>query len=385
MDQQLGRLNSIDFLRGVTIAFMIVVNTPGNGEHVFAPLRHSAWNGCTPTDLVFPTFLFLVGVSFWLSFEKMGGQPSRSVWLKIARRTALLFLIGVLMYWFPFVDVHPFSFRPMGEIRVFGVLQRIALSYGLAASLCLLLKNRHLPFALVGLMLLYWALLLFCGQPGLDPLSLEGNAVRRLDLFLLGENHLYHNYTDALGQPVAFDPEGLLGTLGGAATALIGILTAQHIRRRGSQLDLLDRDLLLFGLGMVAAASLWHLFLPINKPLWTPSYALFAGGISMVGLGLSIWMLDLRRWRAGAGPFIIMGRNALFVYLFSEILNPFMSLFSWTSPEGSVETPLGWAYKHLFVPIDGAELGSLLYAVCFMGICFLAGWVLYRRNIFWKI
>lgn len=379
------RLASLDFFRGATIAFMILVNNPGTWAHVYAPLRHAKWHGCTPTDLVFPFFLFIVGVSFWFSAEKLGFQPSRETWIKIYKRTALIFLVGFLLQWYPFFKTNPFEWKSLENLRIFGVLQRIALSFGIGATICLLVKTRNLLFAVVGLMLIYWALLLLAAAPGVDPFALEGNAVQRLDLFLFGEKHLYHGFENAVGERVAFDPEGLLGAVSGAATVIIGFLCGQHIRRRGKSLDLLVRDFLLFGFGFAALGSIWHLFLPINKPLWTPSYVLFAGGLAIIGLGLAIWMLDLRKWQAGAGPFIILGMNPLFAYVFSGFLYKTLAIFSWTNAAGEPENAIGWIYKNIFAAIDAFKFGSLLYALSFVGVCFLATYFLYRRNIFWKI
>ncbi len=379
------RLLSLDFFRGLTIAFMILVNNPGSWSHIYLPLGHSSWHGCTPTDLVFPFFLFIVGVSFWFSAEKYKQTLTREALQKILKRTAIIFLIGFLLQWFPFVETAPFGWKPLENLRIFGVLQRIALSFGLGAVLCLWVKTRHLLFALVGLLLVYWAFLLFGAAPGGDPFSLEGNAVRRFDLFLVGEKHLYHGFQNNLGERVAFDPEGLLGMVSGAATVIMGFLCGNHICRRGQSLDLLVRDFILFGLAFVAMASIWHLFLPINKPLWTPSYVLFAGGWATIGLGLSIWVLDLRKWVGGAGPFIIFGKNPLFAFVFSAVLYKTIALFSWETAGGGRENGIGWIYKSVFAPIDAFKFGSLLYALSFVSVCFLASYILFRKNIFWKI
>ncbi|MEO7768150.1 MAG: heparan-alpha-glucosaminide N-acetyltransferase domain-containing protein, partial [Ferruginibacter sp.] len=261
------RFLALDTFRGMTICFMIIVNTPGNGATTFSPLQHAHWNGFTPTDLVFPSFLFAVGNAMSFVMPKWANLQQSSVLWKILRRTFVIFLLGFLMYWFPFVKMgqgnHVVGF-PLNETRVFGVLQRIALCYGIAALLFYYLKPRTVLVIGIALLFIYWALLYWLGDFN-NPLSLEGNAVLRIDRWLIGDKHLYH------GEGVAFDPEGLLSTLPAIANVIGGYMAGKYIQRKGSDYEGLS-VLLLSGLVLVFLGYCWDLSFPVNKKLWTSSF-----------------------------------------------------------------------------------------------------------------
>jgi len=368
----MSRSFAVDFFRGLTLALMIVVNTPGTWEQVFAPLRHANWHGCTPTDLVFPSFMFLIGVSMWFSFTRYEHRWSAEVGWKILRRTALIFLLGLLMNKFPFY------WKDWGDWRIMGVLQRLGLGYGLAAILVLNLSRRSLLWVSGGILLLYWALLYAFGVSGADPYALETNAVLRLDRWLFGDSHLWH------GEGIAFDPEGVLSTLPAIVTVILGWLSGEMIAYRSTQKDILVRDLLTFGLICGFMGLAWDLFFPINKKLWTSSYVLYVGGISMVVLSACIWLIDVRGWRNGTGFFIAFGANSLFAYLLSEVLA--IGLYAIPCAVNGEESSIfEWLYVTLFKPIDGGALGSLLFALAFMLVCWGACRWLYERKIFIKI
>ncbi len=373
------RYTAVDFYRGLTIAFMIIVNTPGTGAYVYAPLRHAIWHGCTPTDLVFPSFMFIIGVSMWFSFSKYDRRWSPEVGKKILRRTVLLFLVGLILNNFPFL------WRNWDTWRIMGVPQRLALGYGLAAVLALNLNRRALIGVSAVLLLLYWGLLNWFVMPGADPYGAEGSAVLRLDQWLFGVNHLYHE-TVAPGLQIPFDPEGVLSTIPAVVTVLLGWLSGNLLNRHMLQKDRLVRDLLAFGLICGFFGLAFDLFFPINKKLWTSSYVLYAGGISMVLLAASIWMIDVKGWRRGAQFFVIMGMNALFAYVLSEAMVMIWSAITWTQPDGTETNLREWIYTHLFQPVDGGgPVSSALFAVAYMMLCWLACWLLYRRKIFIKL
>ena len=281
------RFGALDVFRGMTIVFMIIVNSPGNWDQVYAPLLHAEWHGFTPTDLVFPSFLFAIGTAMSFSMRKWTDQPGGEVAKQILKRTALLFLFGYLMYWFPFfrLDLEwTFSAFPIGETRIFGVLQRIALAYGVAATL-LHFAGKKWTYSLVLLSLpVYWVLLVNYGIDGLDPLSLEGNAVRALDLNLIGANHMY------MGEGIAFDPEGLLTTLPSIANIVAGYAAGLFVQRDRNEKNT-RIDLMLVGGSICLAAIVWDLAFPINKKLWTSSYVLLTIGLDLVILGLLMWFL----------------------------------------------------------------------------------------------
>lgn len=371
------RYLSIDFYRGLTVAFMILVNTPGTGEYVYAPLRHAIWHGCTPTDLVFPSFMFIIGVSMWFSFGKYDRTWSAEAGWKILRRTALIFLIGLLMNKFPFY------WKDLDSWRIMGVLQRLALGYGLAALLVLNLRRQTLMIVSAGILLLYWGLLYWFAEPGSDPFSAQGSAVLRLDRWLFGESHLYKE-TVAPGLRIPFDPEGVLSTLPAIVTAVLGWLSGSLMADRSKQKDVLVRDLLIFGLMCGFAGLAWDLFFPINKKLWTSSYVLYAGGISMVLLAVSIWFIDIRGWRNGPGLFLAFGSNPLFAYVLSELLIIILYVVTWDSG-GNAISAQEWIYTRVFEPIEGAAFSSFLFALSYVALCWLICRWLYVRQIFIKI
>lgn len=367
------RYLAVDFFRGLTITLMIIVNTAGDWSHIYAPLRHAEWHGCTPTDLVFPSFMFIIGVSMWFAFGKYERRWSAEIGWKILRRTALLFVIGLLLNKFPYY------WKDWDSWRIMGVPQRLALGYGLASVLVLTLNRRMLIWISAGILLLYWAILWkFPVMEHADPYALQTNAVRVLDRWLFGDSHLYH------GDGLAFDPEGLLSTLPAIVTVLLGWLSGELLAHRAQQKDQLVRDLLVFGLICGFAGLAWDLFFPINKKLWTSSYVLYAGGISMIGLAASVWLLDVRGWRNGTGFFLAFGANALFAYVFSEALIMSLSAIRWTSGTETISAA-GWIYNTFFKPIEGAEFSSFLFALVYMLLCWLVCRWLYVRQIYIKI
>lgn len=374
----MNRYQSVDFYRGLTIAFMIIVNTAGTSAYVYAPLRHAVWHGCTPTDLVFPSFMFIIGVSMWFSFEKFGRQWSAEAGRKILRRTVILFLIGLILNNFPFL------WKNWDTWRIMGVPQRLALGYGLASVLVLTLNRKALIWVSAGILMLYWGLLYFLATPGSDPYGAEGSAVLRLDRWLFGEKHLYHELI-APGIRIAFDPEGVLSTLPAIVTVVLGWLSGNLLTYRSRQMDLAVRDLLVYGLICGFLGLAWDLFFPINKKLWTSSYVLYAGGISMVLLAVSVWVIDVRKWRFGTGFFTSFGANPLFAYVLSEALVITFYAIGWVSADGTEWNVQKWLYQNIFARIEGAEFGSFLFALAYMLLCWVICRYLYARRIFIKI
>ena len=355
------RLLALDIFRGMTIFFMIVVNTPGSWSHVYAPLLHAKWDGCTPTDLVFPFFLFIVGVSMAFSFRKYSVE-NRGAWVrKVLKRTILIFAIGLALNWFPFYHKH------ISDLRIFGVLQRIALGYGGAALLVIFFKKKYLPFLVIFILLAYWFILLFFG--GEDPLSLKDNLVRTIDLALLGESHIYGGY----GMP--FDPEGLLSSLPSIGTALIGYLVGQLILSEES-LTLRIRKMVLAGLILIGLAVAWHfLGFPINKPIWSSSYVLFTAGLGMCFLGLLLTITDLWGAHKWAYPFKVFGLNPLISYVMSGLIVKIILRIK--VEESSLYT---WLYETIFQPTFGDKFGSLIFALSMVGAVFIFAYILYRNG-----
>ena len=366
------RLLALDVFRGATIALMILVNTPGSWSAVFAPFLHAPWHGCTLTDLVFPNFLFIVGVSLYFSLSKYDYRVSGAAFGKIAKRTALIFLVGVLLNWFPFFH------QNIAELRIHGVLQRIALAYGLAATLVLLVPRKRWPLTIAALLLLYWAVLYFGG--GADPYGKEDNLKRLVDLATVGPDHMYGGF----GLP--FDPEGLLGMISGAATALIGAYVGCLIRSRPERTDLV-KDMLLIGLGLILAGRIWDNFFPINKPLWTSSYVCYAGGIATCVLAVCIELIDARGHRRWTRPFVQFGTNPLAVYVFSGVLVKLaIHVFRWENAAGESVNLYGWLWKNVYsAAIPFPKVASLMFALSVVFVCWLLAAWLYRRKVFIKL
>ncbi|MFN2314900.1 MAG: acyltransferase family protein, partial [Bacteroidales bacterium] len=300
-----ARLMSLDVFRGMTIIFMIIVNTPGTWSHVYAPLRHAAWHGCTPTDLVFPSFLFISGVAMWYSLRKFNFEFSGGSLFRILRRVVLIFAVGL------FLTIFPRFVRDYDTLRIMGILQRIALAWGLGAVLVLLIKKNYIWIATAVILFGYWALMYFLG--GSDPYSLEGNFARTVDLAIIGENHLYKGFG------IPFDPEGLLSTLPATATVLLGFMVGHLISRTGTTWKTVGL-MTLIGALLLGAGLLWGEFFPINKPIYTSSYVLYAGGIGMVILALLFMIVDIWNLRGWTGFFNTFGINPLFTYVLAGML-----------------------------------------------------------------
>lgn len=361
------RSTVLDVLRGLTVALMIVVNTPGDPLATFAPLKHAAWHGFTPTDWVFPTFMFMVGAA--MSFSIGRYQTERAFLTKVVRRTAVIFLLGVLMYWFPFVhrDGAGWVASPLAGIRIFGVLQRIALGYGFAAVIVRYGGGRGAAWFSVAALLGYWAVLASFGD-----LSMTGNAVVRLDRFLMGNDHLYH------GEGLPFDPEGLLSTLPAIVNTLAGYFAAALWRKRGGTFETVSW-LMVLGAAAIGVALAWNPFLPINKKLWTGSFVALTVGLDLVVLGALVFVIDIQAWWPRPRFFPVFGRNPLFCYLLSELGVTVMQV---VRIDGRPMYEVG--YQSVFRPF-GAYTGSLLFAVSWMLVCWGAGLVLDRRGIYLRV
>jgi len=357
-----ARLLSLDVFRGMTVAFMIIVNTPGTWSHVYAPLRHASWHGCTPTDLVFPSFLFISGVAMFYSLRKYNFEFSGPSLFRILRRVLLIFAAGL------FLNIFPHFVRDYSTLRIMGVLQRIALAWGLGAILVLLIRKNYIWLATAVILFGYWALMHFMG--GADPYSLEGNYATTVDIAVLGESHLYEGF----GMP--FDPEGLLSTLPATATVLLGFMAGGLISASGTSWKT-PGWLTLTGALLIGAGLLWGQYFPINKPIWTSSYVLYAGGIGMVVLALLFVIVDIWNLKGWTGFFNTFGTNAMFTYLLAGI---------WTKTMLSVKigeaSLYNWIFTHICSPLFAEQkLASLLFAIIQVMIIWAFGYILYRKKI----
>ena len=366
---------ALDVFRGMTVCFMIIVNTPGNSDTTFSPLHHAAWNGFTPTDLVFPSFLFAVGNAMSFVMKKWANQSQQKVVWKILKRTAIIFLLGYLMYWFPFFRLdkeHNFTAFPISNTRIMGVLQRIALCYGIASLMIYFLKVRTSVIICVVLLFLYWIILYRFGDAA-NPLAMQGNAGFKLDRWLMGENHMYH------GEGVAFDPEGWLSTLPAISNAVAGFVVGQWIQKKGNSYEGVTK-LLLSGFALMVCGYFWDLLLPINKKLWTSSYVVYTIGIDCVIIGTLIYFIQIQNKVGWTRFFQVFGKNTLFIYLLSELLVTVL----FTIPAGANSNLFHWIYQNIF-SYAGGYLGSLLFAIAYMLVCWSVGYWLDKKRIYIKV
>ena len=305
-----NRYLALDVLRGMTIAFMIIVNTPGSWSNLYGPLAHASWHGFTMTDLVFPTFLFVVGNAMSFAMKRLGEMSAEDFFKKVGKRTVLIFLIGWLLNAFPFYEITEsgsMTFINLGEVRLFGVLQRIALAYFFGA-LVLYLGGPKLGWIFSGIALLaYWGLMYFFGDPG-DPYGLEGNAAIKLDLAVIGAERMY------TGEGIPFDPEGILSTLPSIVNVIAGYLAGIFIQKNGNNFKTV-RTLLVWSIGLVILSYVWDIVFPINKKIWTSSYVLHTVGRDLLILSVLIWFIEIRNWKGWTYFFEVFGRNPLILYV----------------------------------------------------------------------
>jgi len=393
-----ARFRALDVFRGATVALMIGVNNPGSWTHLFPPLAHATWHGCTPTDLVFPFFLFAVGNALAFVMPGFERGPPSAFWTKLFKRTLLIFVIGLLLNAAPFVSWGPDGTlvpRTWENLRLMGVLQRIALAWcGAALILRFAGMARALPAAAV-LLLAYWGLCVLFGAPG-DPYSLEGFFGTQLDRALLGPKHLYR------GEGVPFDPEGLGSTLPAIAQVLLGAWVGDRLRRAPPSFLQLA-DLLVAACAFGVLAYLWQLTMPINKKIWTSSYVLLTTGLAIAAIALLVRRLDLSppgfnaAAPAGALPLPgwarfceAFGKNAFFVYVMSGLVPRLDLLLRWQThvdEQGRPRwlTPMGWLARALEPIAPDPRVGSLLFALVNVAAYWaLAAW-LDRRRIYIKV
>jgi predicted acyltransferase len=363
------RYKPLDIFRGMTIAFMIIVNTPGDWGNTYSLLLHANWHGFTPTDLVFPSFLFAVGNAMAFVARKWEGKDASEVLLRGFKRAFLIFLIGYLLYWFPFfrqVD-GAWAFKSFDTTRIFGVLQRIGFCYALALPLIYFLNQRQLLWTGAGILVTYWLLL-----TGFGDLTLEGNAARKLDLWLMGGGHMYK------GEGIPFDPEGLMSSLPAMVNIIGGYLVGVYIRDHKVGYEQLSK-ILLAGFALMVVGYIWDPMFPINKKIWTSSYVLWTVGLDCLILGSLIYLMELRSKKLSFSFFNTFGINPLFTYLLSGLIAKALWMFSVDGQ--SIYTIV---YLKGFSWIGG-KLGSFAFALFITLICYAVAKWLETRKIYIKI
>ena len=360
-----ARLVSLDVFRGATIAAMVLVNNPGTWEAVYPPLRHAPWHGWTFTDLVFPFFLWIVGVALTLSLgRRAAAEDRRRLWLHILRRAAILFAIGLFLNAFPY-------FR-LGTLRIPGVLQRIAVCYLAAATIFLCTRLRGQCLWVAGLLVSYWMSMAWFPVPGHGPGVWQpvGNLAQYVDSLVLG-GHMW-------SQTRVWDPEGIFSTLPAIATTLFGVLAGRLMR---APLPAPEKAAWMFvgGHALLVSGLAMDVWLPINKNLWTSSYAVFMAGMAASAFAVCYWLVDVQGWRRAAAPWTVLGMNAIAVFVASGLVARMLGVVHIGG------TPLQQViFRHAFAPLASPVNASLLYALANVALMYLLAWLLYRKRRFVK-
>ena len=366
------RLVSLDVFRGITIAGMILVNNPGSWSSIYWPLRHAEWHGWTPTDLIFPFFLFIVGVAIPLAFARRvaDGGAKRGLYLKITRRSLIIFGLGLFLSGFPYFN--------LAKIRIPGVLQRIAVCYLIASLVFLMAKIRIQVMIAVALLLVYWLLMTQVAAPGFSAgdLSKEGSLASFIDRAVFG--------THVWAQAKVYDPEGILSTLPAISTTLFGVFTGKWLLTSKSPFEKAG-GLFFAGMCCVVIGWAWNPFFPINKSLWTSSYAVFTAGMALQLLGFCYWLIDIKNYRGWTKPFVVFGVNAIALFVGSGIMARLVGLIKIPRADGTEVTLHSWIYNGLFASWLPPVRASLAFAIAFILLWLGLMWILYWRKIYIRI
>lgn len=383
------RLLALDILRGITIAGMILVNNPGSWGHIYAPLAHAEWHGLTPTDLVFPFFMYIMGISTYFSLRKYDFKFSGATLWKICRRTVVIFAIGLAIAWFGMFLRGITSGKALAEavftfdhIRILGVMPRLAICYGFGSLIALALSKKALPWFIAGMLVVY-AVILFVGN-GFEFAS--NNVIAIVDNAVLGPDHMYTDHV--AGESLKFDPEGLLSTLPSIAHMLIGFVCGGLIVGTKDN-NLRINKLFIIGTILTFSGFLLDFGIPINKKIWSPTFVLTTCGLAASFLGLLIWIIDIKGYRRWCRFFEAFGINPLFMYCLGAVLSIIIGAIKvpYSAVESGVTTLKGWIYQAVLMPAcaDNATLASLCFAILFVLLNWCIGDILYKKKIYIKI
>ena len=386
------RFYSLDVFRGATVCLMILVNNPGSWTHIYPPLKHASWHGLTPTDLVFPFFLFAVGNAMAFVMPRLEAAGDAVFWKKVIKRTALIFLIGLFLNWWPFMKWEEGSlvFRqwvdpnnPETGVRILGVLQRIALCYFFASVIIYYLKPRKAFYTGLIFLLVYWILCLI-GNPA-DPFSLNGWFGTAVDKSILGPAHMYK------GEGIAFDPEGLMSTIPSIVQVIFGYMVGDYIQKKGKSFEMVT-GLFVAGVAMLVTGYCWDMVFPINKKIWTSSFTIYTTGLAILTIATMIYMIEFKNIKGGLAKFFdVFGKNALFVFALSAFLPKGLSLIRFENGlndkgEMTYYNPWTWLYQKVLINIPGdPRIGSLLYALCVITFMWAICWWMDKKKIYIKV
>ena len=380
------RYYSLDVFRGATVALMILVNNPGSWSNTFSPLAHASWHGCTPTDLVFPFFLFAVGNAMSFVMPQLQQGNSSEFWKKVIKRTILIFLIGLFLNWSPFVKWSDTGlvFKPWENVRILGVLQRIALCYFFASVIIYYGKSRMALFIGMMILVIYWVLSFALGAAG-HPYSLSGYFGNAIDFNILGISHVYK------GEGVPFDPEGLTSTLPAIVQVIFGFLVGEYIQLKGKNFEMLAK-LLLTGVVLVLVGFIWDFSFPINKKIWTSSYVFYTSGLAIITLSMFIYLLEFNNAKGKWSQFFdVFGKNPLFIFVLSGFLPRVLALLRWVDHVDEKGEPvytnaLPWFYQNVCKDIaSDLRIGSLLYALCMIAFMGTIAYLLDKKKIYIRV
>lgn len=445
MSEANSRLISLDVFRGMTIAGMVLVNNPGTWSHIYDPLEHASWHGLTPTDWIFPFFLFIVGVAIPIALGKRLAEGiTQKVYTKIVSRSAMIFALGLSMSVIPFFqfaatnapdwlkmliwmamtggllflllrnfkaagiliglsiagviglnlagyNVVPYNF---GTMRIPGVLQRIAVCYLVVSFIFLHTNWKQQIYIAIGILLGYWAVMTLVPVPGCDVTTIDDKACNLaawLDRSILTEDHIWRSAK-------VFDPEGILSTLPAIATTIAGVLTGTWLTKRPSASVLSESGgtahddnlnkvsgLFFFGTVLLGAGYVWNSYFPFNKALWTSSYVLVTAGLALLTLGACFWLIDIKGYKAWAKPFVIFGMNALPLFVFSGIFARMIGAYRVSGADGQPVAVQKWVFDNIFLSVAQPVDASLLYAICFILVWLFLMWLLFRKDIYIKV
>ena len=375
------RLSSLDVFRGITIAAMILANMAGVADDVYRPLSHSEWHGCTPTDLIFPCFLFIVGVAMTFSLSKYTAEnkPTKAVYLRILRRTAILFILGLVLNGFWNQGVWTFD---LSSIRLMGVLQRIALTYLFASLIVLKLPRKSQWLVAGGLLIAYWLTMMYIPVPdyGAGVLTREGNFGAFIDRLIIPKAHLYKGD----GFNFMGDPEGLFSTIPAIVSVLAGYFTGEWIKDKKQATSQTSMDLVLFGLCCLVIAIIWDVAFPINKKIWTSSYVLFTSGWALMLLAACYELIEVRVIKRWSKPFEIMGLNAIALFVASVFLIKITAKTQIGTGESAISI-YNWIYQNIFASWSGNFNGSFLFALVTLLFWYGVAVLMYQKRWFIKV
>lgn len=389
------RYYSLDVFRGATVALMIMVNNPGSWEHIYMPLDHAPWHGCTPTDLVFPFFLFAVGNAMAFVMPRLEQAGTAAFMKKTIKRSLLIFFIGLFLNWSPFVMYQndQLVFKSwewtttdgmLHGIRILGVLQRISIAYFFASLIVYFFKARGAYVFSVVALLLYWFLCFALGDKT-DPYSLQGYFGTALDTSILGEPHMYH------GEGVAFDPEGIASSLTPIVQVIFGFIIGQYIQQKGKTYEMLS-NLFVAAVVLTFAGLFWNMVFPLNKKIWTSSYVLYTTGLAIFTLCTFIYLIEFKNYKGLWSRFFdVFGKNPLFIFVLSGFLPRLLGLIrigNGFADDGKPKylSPFGWFYEHVCKNVSSdLRNGSLLYALIMIIFYWSIVYVLDRKKIYIKV